>query len=45
MVVKNVIQHRDPRIGVCLDIGWITAAGFDAEKVYQVTMVGCLIFT
>ncbi|NBQ22765.1 MAG: sugar phosphate isomerase/epimerase [Verrucomicrobia bacterium] len=35
MVVKNVIQHRDPRIGVCLDIGWITAAGFDAEKVYR----------
>lgn len=35
LVVKNVIQHRDPRIGVCLDTGWITAAGFDAGKVFR----------
>jgi L-ribulose-5-phosphate 3-epimerase len=34
LVVRNVIQHRDPRIGVCLDAGWITAAGFDAPKVF-----------
>ena len=34
-VVKNVIKHRDPRIGICLDVGWITAAGFDAAKVYK----------
>lgn len=35
LVVRNVIQHRDPRIGVCLDAGWITAAGFDAAKVFS----------
>lgn len=34
-VVKNVIKHRDSRIGVCLDVGWITAAGFDAAKIYK----------
>jgi L-ribulose-5-phosphate 3-epimerase len=34
LVVRNIIQHRDPRIGVCLDAGWITAAGFDAGKVF-----------
>jgi sugar phosphate isomerase/epimerase len=34
LVVRNVIQHRDPRIGVCLDAGWITAANFDAGKVF-----------
>ena len=34
-VVKNVIKHRDSRIGVCLDAGWITAAGFDAAKVFK----------
>lgn len=34
-VVKNIIKHRDPRIGVCMDAGWITAAGFDAAKVYS----------
>lgn len=35
LVVRNIIQHRDPRIGVCLDVGWITAAGFDAAKVFE----------
>ena len=34
-VVRNVIKHRDPRIGVCLDVGWVTAAGFDAAKVFK----------
>jgi len=34
-VVKQIIQHRDPRIGVCMDVGWITSAGFDAAKVYR----------
>lgn len=33
--VKKVLAARDPRIGVCLDIGWITAAGFDAAKVFR----------
>ncbi|MBT5927159.1 MAG: sugar phosphate isomerase/epimerase [Verrucomicrobia bacterium] len=35
LVVRNIIQHRDERIGVCMDAGWITAAGFDAAKVYN----------
>lgn len=33
--VKKVLRERDRRIGVCLDIGWITAAGFDAAKVFR----------
>lgn len=33
--VKSVLSKRDPRIGVCLDVGWVTAAGFDAEKVFR----------
>jgi hypothetical protein len=33
--VKKILAARDPRIGVCLDIGWVTAAGFDAAKVFR----------
>lgn len=33
--VKAVLAKRDMRIGVCLDIGWVTAAGFDAAKVFR----------
>ena len=33
--VKKVLAERDRRIGVCLDIGWITAAGFDAAAVFR----------
>ncbi|MEO6003980.1 MAG: sugar phosphate isomerase/epimerase [Opitutus sp.] len=33
--VKAVLAARDARIGVCLDIGWVTAAGFDAAKVFK----------
>lgn len=33
--VWNVLRNRDKRIGVCLDVGWITAAGFDAAKVFR----------
>jgi sugar phosphate isomerase/epimerase len=33
--VKKVLATRDHRIGVCLDIGWVTAAGFDAAKVFR----------
>ncbi|MEW6161208.1 MAG: sugar phosphate isomerase/epimerase [Verrucomicrobiota bacterium] len=35
LVVRNIIKHRDARIGVCMDAGWITAAGFDAAKVFN----------
>lgn len=34
-VVRRVLKDRDPRIGVCLDVGWITAAGFDAAQVFR----------
>ena len=34
-VVRAVLKHRDPRIGVCLDVGWVTAAGFDAARVFS----------
>jgi sugar phosphate isomerase/epimerase len=34
-VVKNILQHRDARLGVCMDAGWITDAGFDASKIYK----------
>jgi sugar phosphate isomerase/epimerase len=33
--VKKVLAARDRRIGVCLDIGWVTAAGFDAAAVFR----------
>jgi sugar phosphate isomerase/epimerase len=33
--VKKVLAARDARIGVCLDIGWVTAAGFDAAKIFR----------
>ena len=32
--VKEVLAKRDRRIGVCLDVGWVTSAGFDAAKVF-----------
>ena len=34
-VLRNILMHRDPRMGVCLDVGWVTAAGFDAAKVFR----------
>lgn len=33
--LKKVLAERDRRIGVCLDIGWITAAGFDAAEIFK----------
>ncbi len=33
--VKKILAQRDSRIGVCLDIGWVTASGFDAAKVFK----------
>ena len=33
--VRKVLAARDRRIGVCLDVGWITQAGFDAAKVFR----------
>lgn len=34
-VVKAILAKRDPRIGVCLDIGWATAAGWDVASVFE----------
>lgn len=33
--VKKVLSERDPRIGVCLDVGHLTSAGFDAAKTFR----------
>jgi L-ribulose-5-phosphate 3-epimerase len=33
--VKALLAARDRRIGVCLDVGWVTAAGFDAAAVFR----------
>lgn len=34
-VVKNLIKHRDQRIGVCLDAGWVASGRFDVPKVFK----------
>jgi len=33
--VQKVLHSRDSRIGVCLDVGHVTGAGFDAAKVFH----------
>ncbi len=33
--VLGILAKRDKRIGACLDVGWVTAAGFDAAKVFR----------
>ena len=33
--VKKVLAAHDHRIGVCLDVGWVTAAGFDAAAIFR----------
>ncbi|MCD6052153.1 MAG: iolE 2 [Verrucomicrobia bacterium] len=33
--VQKILDARDKRIGVCMDVGWITAAGFDAAEVFK----------
>lgn len=34
-VVKNLIKHRDKRIGVCMDAGWVASARLDPAKVFK----------
>ena len=34
-IVRQVLGHRDARLGVCLDVGWITSAHFDAAQVFN----------
>ena len=33
--MRRVLASRDKRIGVCLDVGWVTSAGFDAAEVFR----------
>ena len=33
--VQKILKARDSRIGVCMDVGWVTGAGFDAAKVFE----------
>lgn len=33
--VKKILSERDPRIGVCLDVGHVTGAGFDVAQVFR----------
>lgn len=35
LVVKNVLTHRDPHIGVCLDAGWIASSRLDPAKTFK----------
>lgn len=35
LVVRTLLKHRDPRIGVCMDAGWITSTGMDPTKVFK----------
>src|SRR5687767_6481559 len=34
-VLKNLIKHRDKRIGVCMDAGWIASGRLDPSKVFK----------
>ena len=34
-IVRQVLAGRDPRIGVCLDIAWVSVAGFDAAAIFR----------
>jgi sugar phosphate isomerase/epimerase len=35
LVVQKIIEHRDPRLGVCLDTGWLASARFDPAKTFK----------
>lgn len=34
-VVKALLKHRDPRMGVCMDAGWIASTGMDPTRVFK----------
>lgn len=34
-VVRQVVLNRDPRLGVCMDVGWVTSGNFDAAQVFK----------
>lgn len=35
VTVKMLLADRDPRIGICLDVGWMTTTGLDVAEVYE----------
>lgn len=35
LVVRTLLKHLDPRVGVCMDAGWITSTGMDPTKVFK----------
>lgn len=34
-VVRALLKHRDPRMGVCMDAGWITSTGMDPTDIFR----------
>jgi sugar phosphate isomerase/epimerase len=34
-VVRALLKHRDPRMGVCMDAGWITSTGMDPTRIFK----------
>ncbi len=34
-IVRQVVLNRDSRLGVCMDVGWVTSGNFDAAQVYK----------
>jgi sugar phosphate isomerase/epimerase len=34
-VTKNLIKHRDPHIGVCMDAGWVASGRIDPTKTFK----------
>ena len=34
-VVRALLKHRDPRMGVCMDAGWITSTGMDPTDIFK----------
>ncbi len=34
-VVRALLKHRDKRMGVCMDAGWIASAGMDPTRVFK----------
>lgn len=35
VTVKMLLADRDPRVGICLDAGWMTTTGLDVADVYK----------
>ncbi|MBN9689420.1 MAG: sugar phosphate isomerase/epimerase [Verrucomicrobia bacterium] len=35
LVVRTLLKHLDPRVGVCMDAGWITSTGMDPTKIFK----------